>query len=166
MGEGLDFAGGFQYEEGSTMYIVLDSSVPEAAKTTVHHELSHIIDDFINAKTGFDENVWKSYNPVTETYADIYTYDYKLFGYDGMDKYTFDYSYENNSECYFVDSYSMTFPTEDRARIWENVMMVEDVNIDFAQSPKLKAKLNYYAQCVRQAFDNAGWDDVIWERYQ
>lgn len=165
MGYGLDYAGGFQNEVGNEMLITIDCTVPDDARTTVHHELSHIIDDFIDAKAGFDENEWKSFNVVTEAYADLYTYDYGLFGYDGMEKYIFDFSYDDNSESCFVDCYSMTFPTEDRARIWESVMMMEEASVDFEQSPILTEKLNYYAQCVRQVFDTTGWENVIWERY-
>ena len=165
MGYGLDYAGGFQNELGNEMLITIDCTIPDDARTTVHHELSHIIDDFIDTKSGFDENAWKSFNPVTEAYTDLYTYDYGMFGYEGMEKFIFDYAYDDNSGSCFVDCYSMTFPTEDRARIWESVMMMEEASVNFEQSPILTKKLNYYAQCIRQAFDTSGWENVIWERY-
>jgi hypothetical protein len=68
------------------------------------------------------------------------------------------------SDAYFVDGYAMTFPTEDRARLFENVMR-DDQWVDWESCPRLREKLNYYAQCIRACFDTTGWEDVPWEQY-
>lgn len=37
---------------------------------------------------------------------------------------------------------------------------------DFHKIPFIKAKLNYYAECIRLAFDGSeNWGEVPWEKY-
>lgn len=165
MGNGnLDFAGGFQNEIGNEMLVVIDFTNLYGSHSTVHHELSHILDDFVANKRGFDEDKWKSFNSVNSGYADMYTYDYGMFGFGGTEDFVYNYGDADNDDACFVDSYAMTYPTEDRARIWENVMMGEEF-LDFTKAPILMEKLNYYVLCIRQTFDTTGWDNVIWEKY-
>jgi hypothetical protein len=59
----------------------------------------------------------------------------------------------------------LSYPTEDRARIFESVMC-DYYDIDFNKAPRIKAKLNYYADAIREAFDTTGWEEMPWEVYQ
>ena len=64
----------------------------------------------------------------------------------------------------FIDNYAMTFPAEDRARIFECACTPGNEE-DFA-SPILQAKLQRICTGIRQAFD---LEDVperfLWEQY-
>ena len=92
----------------------------------------------------------------------IYTYD--LYGNYGDEIYAYGSNGEDCANSYFVDTYSMTYPSEDRAKIWENIMSDEKY-VYWEKTPHLTAKLNYYAECIRQNFDSTGWNDVRWEKY-
>ena len=158
----LSTAGGFQTEYNGGYAIFADVIYPESIRQTFHHELSHAIDMKINSVVSegnliFDENYWNSLNPVQNGY----TNSYSEFGNAELAPYIYDtYNKEN---AYYIDSYSQTFPTEDRARLFEYA--VADYGwIDWYAAPHLKAKLDYYAQAIRLAFDTTGWNNVIWEK--
>ena len=106
----------------------------------------------------FHDDKWNSFNPS----ADMYTYTYADYGFSKYQKYTYDRDVDG---AYFVDGYAMTYPSEDRARLFESVMSDELFDIDFEDAPKLREKLNFYAKCIRQVFDTTGWEDIPWEAY-
>ena len=64
---------------------------------------------------------------------------------------------------YFIRDYSMTFPTEDRADVLASAIALEDWS--FAPGSGLRAKLQFYAACIRDCFDTENWPDVVcWEQ--
>ncbi len=65
---------------------------------------------------------------------------------------------------YFVDSYSRTFASEDRARIMEFFMTRDDDAQELIKSPAIKKKLQHMSSAVRSVFDDSGWENVRWER--
>jgi hypothetical protein len=173
--DGLDTAAGLTWIANDRIKIAMDSDQDslDSLDSTLHHELSHAIDKVIDKKQMYEENPafseekWNEFNP----YEDMYTNSYAEFG---KEKYWDDYLYYNiiyspeydggEIGAYFIDGYGMTYPTEDRARIFENVMC-DDGDIDFSKSPYLRAKLNYFAECIRATFDTTGWGEVHWEAY-
>lgn len=167
----LDTAGGFQNEYENYMIMVIDASDAGALKSTFHHEMSHSIEDRIfnqcitDADYCLADTVWEKLNPQDSKNGSCYTYDYSKFGYEENFPYSFENSNTNGDNIYFVDSYSMTYSTEDRARIFEEVMSGV-YGVDFNECPKLRAKLNYYCDCIRKAFDTTGWNNVAWEAYK
>jgi hypothetical protein len=63
---------------------------------------------------------------------------------------------------YFLTDYGMTFPTEDRADVLSAAMAQEDWA--FEPGSGLRAKLEFYAACIRDCFDTTGWPEVTkWE---
>ena len=121
---------------------------------TFHHELSHLIDGRLafdaDHRSGalFSEEEWLSLQPDGFSYT--YTYDY-LPSDAPADWYT-----------YFIDDYSMTFPTEDRARVFEYASDPE--SLIFEDAPGLIHKLQYYSDCIRDSFDTTGWPQTAtWE---
>ncbi len=162
--ETLNTAGGFQLEIGNESVIVVDFTYFTVARTTIHHELGHCIDDTLTYNGYMDENIWNSYNPLSVTGGSIYTDTYDLYGNYGDEIYAYGSNGEDCANSYFVDTYSMTYPSEDRAKIWENIMSDEKY-VYWEKTPHLTAKLNYYAECIRQNFDSTGWNDVRWEKY-
>lgn len=128
---------------------------------TVNHELSHLIDqrlDFISqykSDSVFSEDKWNSYNPDGFSYLDSY------------DGYTDSKRYRRNQD-YFIDSYGITYPTEDRAEIFGTAM--DDYLNGFTDDPNFETdtplyyKLSYYRKCIRDGFDTTGWPDKLpWE---
>lgn len=82
-----------------------------ANETNTCHELMHNIESNLNKKGEYFSD-WYKLNPKNHTY----TYSYKE---TDNNKYTIGESNINN--VYFVDSYANTYPTEDMARIFENI---------------------------------------------
>jgi hypothetical protein len=161
----LDYAGGFQLENAGSIMIVLDCSWPGSLTTSLHHELSHAIESKIDWESNvtLDETQWQTLNPDTDEYGDSYAYSYVDAVPEAMEPFVYDW--DDPTDAYFIDEYSLTYPTEDRARIFEYVMCPDNAWIDFDDTPYLKEKLNYYVQVIREAFDTTGWEDVRWERY-
>lgn len=166
-------AGGFRTDHNGQQLLVLDCvGTGLTIEATLHHELSHVIDDFVLrtcAEEGlsyFTEEGWLALNPPQDIYGDLYSYTYSKYG-------TTEFLYANAhllgedvSNSYFVDGYSTTYPTEDRARIWENVMCDESA-LDFSAAPHLEAKLNYYIAAIHEAFDTSLWpEELYWEQYE
>lgn len=165
----LDFAGGFHCDYDGMDLITVDCADLFGMESTIHHELFHSIESYIEEKSWteetdhFDDETWNRFNPEG---IEVYTNTYDQFGYDGSDDLVYDIQFWSGgdlSETYFVDSYSMTYPKEDRARIFESVMCGY-YEVDFEAAPHIKAKLDYMAQCIRQNFDTTGWGTVRWER--
>ena len=148
--------------------MVINASSRWNVETTFNHELSHSIEDKIYDTYGMnddyclDDDKWNELNPSASNKDSVYTYNYNKLGYEDCFKYSADYS-GTNKETYFVDSYSMTYPTEDRAKLFEEIM-TNAYGIDIDKAPHLKEKMKYYATCIRTAFDTTGWNDVCWER--
>lgn len=164
----LDYAGGFQTEYNGKYALVIDSSYPDSLMMTFHHELSHAIDQKMLGMSDeqhvyLDEEYWNTMNPRADVYGSSYTYMYEEFGRPEL--FSFAYDGTNAADAYFIDTYSMTFPTEDRARLFEYIM-TDNGWVDWENAPHLREKLNYYASCIRAAFDTTGWDEVAWEAYQ
>ena len=172
--ETLGVAGGLKCIENGMLKLILDIDDVGVFDTTFHHELCHAIDEVIWYNQAYDENAvfseeeWRKLNP----YEDMYSLTYVEWGKEEY----WHYSYDNEisepgfkggiKNAYFVDTYAMTFPTEDRARLFENLMREEGRYIDFENSPNLLKKINYYAECIRATFDTTGWEDVPWEAYK
>ena len=159
----LNYAGGFKAIYNEKIALVLDCN-DLAVESIFHHELCHAIEEKIVDASYSEENPmfhddkWNAMNP----YADMYTYTYANYGFSKYQKYTYD---RDEKGSYFVDSYAMTYPSEDRARLFESVMSEELFDIDFERAPNLMKKINYFATCMRQVFDTTGWEDVLWEEY-
>lgn len=167
-GDVLDYAGGFKTVYDSKIVLVMDCN-DFGVESIFHHELCHAIEEkIVDASYSqenplFNEDVWNSLNP----FDDMYTYTYGEYGYSKYQEYTYEQGlYDGDVQfTYFVDGYAMTYPTEDRARLFESIMTDELYQIDFLESPYLMEKINYYAECIREVFDTTGWNDVPWEAY-
>lgn len=123
--------------------------------STLHHEISHVIekklahDALYREGALFSEEKWASLNPEGFAYfGDVEVYP----------DYTWSYEYS----LYFVDGYAGTDPNEDRARTFERAAIGHTPS--FIGYPGLQKKLEYYCQCIRDAFDTTGWPEAtVWE---
>lgn len=148
----LDSAEGLQFQNGSHFYIALAPKEEDSLRHTLFHEFSHLIDNRVLTKTGAYDN-WNDLNPQDFAYsldlnADMTPYKALLTGPDRV----------------FIDNYAMTFPAEDRARIFECACTSGNEE-DFV-SPILQAKLQRICTGIRQAFDlEDAPERFLWEQY-
>lgn len=127
---------------------------------TIVHELSHWIDNRINLEADFGrftdfEETWCTLNP------DDFYYKYSYVSGKNFYNYVFD---ENTPESsYFIDTYGQTWPTEDRARLFE-YLMFNTSDTQYMSSPVMREKLHYYFSMIREVFDDSDWpEQTSWE---
>lgn len=141
--------------------MVLNCSYSWDFSYTVGHEISHLIDQrlaFIhtyNDKSEFSEEKWNSFNPDSFSYDDTYA------NYNPDDS-------SNHISGYFIDSYGMTFATEDRSEIFGTAIddYINGIYDDarFTDDSPIRNKLDYYSRCIRDGFNTKGWPDTMaWE---
>ena len=147
-------AAAFAQNRGSYYSIVLAGFTPR--EDTIYHEISHIIDKKlawdaqIRPEALFSEEGWMALQPDGFRFIESYV---------ETPEYVADYL----DTGYFIKEYGMTFPTEDRAVLMETAMMLEGRY--FEPGSGLRAKLEYYAECIRDCFDTEGWPQVLpWEQ--
>lgn len=155
----LTTAVGIQNTLADNTFMVLDILSVYDYERTIHHELFHAVEGHLNdGEYYFDYDVWMTYNP------DGFNYD---FSYT-ENELNSDWSYvvgEGETEGYFVDLYSKSFPNEDRARIMEYAMMEPELQTGCFESEPLRRKLSYICEQIRAGFDTTGWPEkTIWEQ--
>ena len=145
---------GFAQNKGDHYLIVLNGYF--ADPEILFHEISHLIDARLNWDAGnrtdalFSEEAWLALQPEGFAYAMSYVeIPEALRSYLETD--------------YFLTDYALTFPTEDRAKLMQSAM-VNNAG-DFAPDSGRRAKLQYYADCIRDCFDTTGWPETTaWEQ--
>lgn len=148
--ESLESAKGLQFqdkEEGA--FLMLARDLPH----TLYHELCHVLEDFVLPRSDAWES-WQDLNP------EGFVYDMNLEKNLERDS----SSYLQEKDRAFVDTYSMSFPREDRARIMEYAMT--EGNEDLFASPIMQQKLLCLSQGIREAISLTDSDlELSWERY-
>lgn len=101
-----------------------------------------------------DLDYWDDLNP------DGFTYDYSYF----VNAQRTDLQYLEGENRAFTDQRAMSFPSEDRARIFYYAMT--EGNEELFASPVLQAKLRTFCEGIREAY---GWQKEVqsfpWEQY-
>lgn len=163
---GIDSAIGLTFTSGSTRVIVADISYSlEELDTTMVHELMHIMDDKLEAaeaETGIPYiSAWEDLLPDGITY--YYSYNDKYGNI--ISNITYTMAEGIDSRIWFVDAYSKTFPTEDRARVMEYLMRgYFDDDPDAIRGEHLLMKARYLCVIIRECFTCIDDDDVLpWE---
>lgn len=160
IGGGLSAAGAFVTESGKYIVMVLD--IYEDLYYNLPHELSHVFDrriEYVSENGGTDLLAeWEAATPLTGAYG--YSYD----GYDGMSAYTVD-GEVTPSRVWFLDAYSRTYPTEDRARIMETLFNRDDYRYPAINDyENIKQKASLYCRILRTAFPCCDIDGALyWE---
>ena len=142
---------GIQFMDGFDAYIVL--SAGHDTEYALYHELSHLMETVVlTESTAYDR--WNNLNP-------------EGFRYDN------DYAANRNREdnqwlqpgtAYFIDTYAMSYPKEDRARLFEYAMT--DGHEELFRSVNLQRKLEQMCLAIRESFDLESTTDVfLWEQY-
>ncbi|MGN0650469.1 MAG: hypothetical protein ACI4KM_08545 [Oscillospiraceae bacterium] len=142
---------------------------------TIAHEFFHVMEDTMYSvmQSNPEESYevfwsWNYLNKPDFEYAFIYTHE------DGstIDDYSPDYGayyYEgcgvDLNDIYFVDGYSTTFPSEDRARLFQKMLVLTDDMPEYFKGENINNKAAYLCLCLRDCFrslDNC--EDIVWER--
>lgn len=147
----LEEASGIQFWDGQTACIALAAYMD--TEYALYHEMSHLIDSVVLTQSnGYDR--WETLNPGDFTYD----YDYvRNADRDGS-------QYLQSGRENFIDTYSMSFPKEDRARIMEYAMT--DGNGHMFESRAMQKKLLTLCEAIRDAFDlKKSPETFLWEQY-
>ena len=140
---------------------------------TVAHEFMHVFENAVAHLSWETDrelelfNRWSMLNPPDFEYRYIYTDENgNTYNWDDNDM-NGQYWVEGTDPdgIYFVDGYSMTYPTEDMARVFENIAMQWKTELPgYFAGEHMQLKAAYLAACLRDAFSTIT-DDVIcvWE---
>ena len=145
----LDKANGLQFLEDGNAYIAITAG--QYSLSSLYHEIYHIMETHILTNSiALDQ--WESLNP--EDFA---------YSYSNQPDPSLDSSvYLAPETRAFVDSYSMRFPIEDRARIMENAMLPDKAEL--FQTDTMQAKLTAICQGIREAYELPD-GTYLWEQY-
>lgn len=142
---------GIQFMDEFDAYIVL--ATDHDTEYALFHELSHLMETVVLTESvSYDR--WDNLNPPDFQYD----YDYITNRYrDGS-------PWMTEGRTYFIDTYSMSYPKEDRARLFEYAMTPGHDTL-FA-SANLQRKLKQLCIGIREGFDLEKSDEVfLWEQY-
>lgn len=147
----LESANGIQFWVGDTAFVALAAG--EMLEQTFYHELFHVIETHVFSEcTAYYD--WNSLNPEGFAYDLDYTANQDREGGE----------YLQDETRAFIDSYSMSYPKEDRARIMEYASTAG--NEYYFRSETMQAKLETLCKGIREAFDLRQYPNaLIWEQY-
>ena len=162
-------AGGVAFETGGWHNIVLQHNAFGSFSTSLHHELLHSVEEIVSKKYPLNAEEWLaldppgfSYTADFDAYASSYTERSDIISYmNDADK----------SLPYFISTYSLVTPMEDRATLIENLFTwaydqdtdtyhLNDVEF-YKDYPHLKAKIDYLANWTKQEFGYVYWEEVL-----
>ena len=147
----LKEASGTQFWVEDHAYIAL--STVKATEGGLYHELCHVFDTRVIAQSNaYDQ--WEEINPS----GFQYDYDYAANAQRNAGEYLRD------AERCFIDTYSMSYPKEDRARVLEYAMTPG--NAQYFQSEVMQTKLRQICLGLREAFGlQKSEETFLWEQY-
>ena len=139
-----------QYWNGGNAYLVLAMS--ENAEQDFYHGIMHAIDTrVLSVCTAYYE--WDWLNPEEFSYDNDYI--------KNLDRSPTDYLEEETRA--FVDTFSMSFSREDRARVMEYACMPG--NAEYFAAPIMQTKLHMLCAGIREAFLLDMDTTYVWEQY-
>lgn len=142
---------GMRYWVGNQEYIAI--TIYDEMEQGLYHEICHALDTFLMANSGVLDT-WDTLNP------EGFEYDYNFDAYQQRQE----SPYLTGKTRAFVDSYSMSYPKEDRARVFEYAMSGQ--HEEYFESDTMQAKLAMICKAIRDAF---GWKEdprqFPWEQY-
>lgn len=142
---------GLTYWIDGSVYIAL--TVGDHTERDFYNEMSHALDTYVFSKS-IHYDFWNNCNPDGFAYFENYT-DYLSVG---------DSPWLQPETRAFLDAYSMSYASEDRATVLEYAMMPG--NEDYFSSEVMQAKLKQLCMGIREAF---GWkkSEAVypWEQY-
>ena len=147
----MERTNGIQYWIEENPYVAL--CVGRTDEKLVHHQLFHAIETkvFSDSQLYYE---WDALNPKG------FSYDYNFDLWQTREE----TKYLEGKNRAFIDSFSMTFPNEDRARIMEYAITAD--NESCFESDSMQKKLLQLCRGIRKAFGLEKSEDVYpWEQY-
>ena len=168
-GAGIETVAAFAIEQDNRYYIVIDVNM-FGIESTLPHEFLHMAENSMNRMTenGGVFDFWNTLNP------EDFSYHYSFHDENGAEYTTWeDPEYTPSDErawqdpefIWFTDAYAKTYPTEDRARIFEYAFTGDYAYMDAYDSTHILAKIEEISNKFRSYFPSlkdAG--DLVWER--
>ena len=141
---GPEAVNGIQFLEGYDAYIALVCG--EDTEKALYHELSHLMETVVLTRsTAYDR--WENLNP-------------QSFAYGRSP----DQEWLQPGRKWFIDTYAMSSPQEDRARLFEYAMTAG--HTELFRSPPLQQKLRQLCIGLREAFELEDHEGRLpWEQY-
>lgn len=140
-----------QFYENGNAYVVLEIS--EKIEENFLHGVAYVIDSHVLGNSR-DYDDWKKLNP------EEFDYDYNYYAYTAHA----DSPYLSEENRYFVDAYAMTYPHEDRCRLF--VYAMRDGNEALFAGDAMQAKLKRMCQGIREAYEyERDGNTYVWEQY-
>ena len=134
-----------RYFQGGEAYLAL--ALGEWTEQDLFRETAYLMDmKVLSSCKAFDS--WENLNPSKFTYGDHNTDE--------------NHPYLQDAKRYFIDTYAMTSPVEDRVRILEYASLPG--NDHFFASKTMQKKLQTICEGIRKAFDLEG-GSFLWEQY-
>lgn len=147
----LEAVDGIQFMDGFDAYIVL--ATDHDTEHALYHELSHLMETVVLTESSAYDR-WDNLNPDDFAYDNDYVSNQSRDGSPWM----------KAGKEYFIDTYSMSFPKEDRARLFEYAMIPG--HADLFRSPNLQRKLQQLCTGIREAFGLEDYAEPLpWEQY-
>ena len=145
-----DRENGMLYWDEDAVGLIL--TMGEDLEQNFYHAMSHLIDtQVIGNSLAYDD--WEKHNPAS------FSYDYNyLTNLEREDD-----GYLEGEDRAFIDTFSMSFPREDRARILEYAMMPG--NEAYFQSEIMQEKLLSICIGIREGFELPESGHYVWEQY-
>ena len=140
-----------QFYENGDAYVVLELS--ENIENNLLHGIAYVVDSHVLGNSR-DYDDWKKLNP------EDFDYDYHYYAYKNHEG----SEYLTGETRAFADAYGMTFPHEDRCRMFVYAMM--EGNEERFASPLMQAKLKRMCQGIREAYGYERSSEIYtWEQY-
>lgn len=147
---------------GPNIVITFASKYLDVMEANFYHELSHAmevrVEKMAEARDQDIMTYWEN-----DLNSDLYPYNHSYVDEDGFDYADYSGTISHiGEEAYFIDTYSKTKPTEDRARIMEYLGIG---NTDVFAGTPLKEKARFWTAAIREAFPSvkACEEPVFWE---
>ena len=138
------------YEDGNA-YVLL--AVNDNLEENFLHGVGYLIDSHVLGNSR-DYDTWKQLNPSG------FDYDYNYFAYTGHG----DSKYLTDENRAFTDAYAMTYPHEDRCRLFVHAVL--EGNGHLFTTDTMQAKLKRMCQGIRESYGyEKDGKTYIWEQY-
>lgn len=160
-GDGLSSAGAVTSDGGSHIIVAFNAD-NATLDTDIPHEFSHVFDRRIAKATEETGIEWlKAFEKITpHPYAESYP------NYESLTRWTKDQSGASPSNVWYIDSYSRTFSTEDRARIMEALFDPEGNGLEeIGEYEHIIYKAKAYCVILRACFNSLKDADPVWEKW-
>ena len=176
-GDSLDHPSALTCSIGEIRLLAFDVAYLDEIRYSVFHEIAHMIDDRLESEAAMEddpfwsEEKWNRLNPDGFSYYYAYNDEnsepYDLTGSVEYTEQDMDYrEKKKTAKVYFIDTYSKTFPTEDRA-VLMGTLLSDGTKDELLKCPHILEKLEYYSEAIRQYFDPDGtlWPEPTkWEQ--